>query len=203
MIGFFIGTVFFMGPDLVSKALTDPVEELSKGNLKYLHIDYLNGRKGNYIELVIKMDSLIDKSTFYTKEYGHKNLVGFLVEQNIIHHSNRYSQLDSIVPYVMDPEYLSQLGDVYYEIENHQIVKLKAGNHFIIGSVPGLGKRIFLFLFGLALIVIGAGLSALAVYSLFLNFRTYQNTGNLPELTNSFDSKVNGIKFLLGIKSKK
>ncbi len=47
LIGVFIGTVFYLGPALISMALVDPVEKMTSGDLQYLHIDYLNGRKGN------------------------------------------------------------------------------------------------------------------------------------------------------------
>ena len=97
---------------------------------------------------------------------------------------------------------LQQVNIVHYHVGELGIDQLKAGNRFIIGSTPGYGKRIFAFISGIFVMILGIGSSALAILSLIQNFRTYRKTGDLPSLPNSFDSKVNGIKFLLGLKSK-
>ena len=196
-------TVIYGGPQLVSMAFEDTNEGLEQGELQGLSVSFLDEHTTTYIKFIVKVSDFQDKQVYYTGKGEHLKLVEFLSVNGLIEKVDNRINLQDNLPIEVLHEECQELGQVFYLYDKSGFSKLKIGEAFIIGSSSGLIKRVLAFVFGIIVLLLGVCSALLAVYSLFLNFRELVKTGHLPDLPNSVDSKIEGLKFIFGGRKKR
>ncbi len=202
LVGVFIITVIYGGPQLIFIAFEDSNKGLDKGELESLSVSFLDEHTVTYIKFMVQVSGTYDEAVYYTIEGEHLKLVDFLIKNNLIEKVDNRINLEEELPIQISYAQCQQFGEVLYQLEDNGFSRLKIGNEFIIGSPPGLLKRALAFIFGVIVLLLGVSSAGLALYSLFSNFRMLIDTGHLPDLPNSVDAKIEGLKFLFGMSKK-
>jgi hypothetical protein len=131
---------------------------------------------------------------FFLPDRDHRELLKVLNDHKLIGTPHTImAELPVVLTYQNHQELLS---DVYLDVKENRINQLQLGGQMVIGN-SGYGRQAFLYLLSVVFGVGGILALALTTYALAGNLRQYNQSGRLPDLPNSVQSKWEGLKFLL------
>ena len=197
MIGLSLALIFAVSPAFYNKATNDSVEgnaiDLSRLSL---HFD---SDSEKYLRIIINTKQGVEyRKGIYVPEGGYDKLISFLHGLELLDKKKWTGQL----PISIEAQKLGQV----FTLETNKagaIDSLTTDGQYIIGgsSIFQIGLLYLLsIVFGL-LGILAFGLTFMAFRQTYVE---YQKTGSFPDLPNSIDSKVEGVKFVFrGFKEKK
>lgn len=170
---------------IISKDRFENVVELTLDNAfdsdKYLKVSTVSEKNNKY------------EVNFYMPEGGHKKVLAILIEKKMI------KEPDSLVlPVSIGSKDLKQFVDSKVYGESGQLIALKVDNQYLIGKNPSIIKRLIFYFFGGVTMIVGFLSLIFTSVVMVDNIKIYKEKGSFPDLPNSVESKLNGIKYLFG-----
>lgn len=192
MFGLSIALVFAVGPAFYKKAKSDKTNFSNTTRVKYFSLDYaFDSEKYMQLKLIINKGDTLSKN-YFIPEKGHKDVISFLVKEKFITSNN----IREILPLKLTSQQLQSLGNITFKLNGDHIEVLAINNYYLVGNNPTIvGKVIY---YGLGIIFIAMGLLAFFLSSLVFvdTIKIYQKTGEFPNLPNSINSKLEGLKYI-------
>lgn len=193
MFGLSIALVFVVGPAFYKKGKSDKTNFSNTARVRYFSLDYaFDSEKYIQLKLIINKGDTVSKN-YFIPEKEHKDVISFLVKEKFVTTNN----IREILPMKLTPQQLQSLGNIIFKLNGKQIEVLAIDDYYLVGNNPTIiGKVIY---YGLGIIFIAIGLFAFFLSSLVFveTIKTYQKTGEFPNLPNSINSKLEGLKYIL------
>jgi len=192
--------VFIAGPLIYKTAIKSKNEVLEIRTIEGLKIDFLNENTTRYIKLEGSFSKNIRfRKIFNIKEKNHLELFNFLQDKKLIADASPETSL----PIIISDKKIIELGEVKTKFNDERLLeKLIIDNSYIIGAPESNIRIIFLVILSIIIILLGVSSFVVGSIMFYKNYMIYKKTGKLPELPNTADNKIKGIKFLLGRKKK-
>lgn len=197
MYGVSLGLLFVLTPLMWKSAEEANPSRLPNTRLQQLKLFVQNSQsfgEERYLDLqLIDASDQHYRTTFFLPDRDHLELLEVLHKHKLISSSqNILAVLPVMVDYRDQPELLSA---VYLEVKDKRIVHFQLSGETVIGNA-GYGRQVILYLLSVVFGVAGILGTALTTYVVAGNFRQFNQTGRLPDLPNSVQSKWEGLKFL-------
>lgn len=200
MFGLSIVLMLYGGPAFFKKVQNDETNLKSSDGLLELNLSNVFNSK-DYIQFLIvtkSNDSLI--TNYYVPEKEYKSLENFLSKNQIL----KGNFLLKSLPIRLKKSDLSDYTDIKYRMDKNSTDFLSINNELVIGSDSSTLKKSVYYLLGTIISIAGFLGLLLSSMTLFDYIKTYQQTGTFPNLPNSINSKIEGLKYIFrGFKSKK
>ncbi len=195
-----MAATFIAGPLIYKTAMESKNEVLETRILESLKVDFLNESTTKYIKLEGSFSEGVKfQKVFNTTEKNHLGLFNFFKDKKLITEASP----EDFLPIVISGKKMIELGEVQSKFNNEGVLeKLVVDSAYIIGAPESMARIVFLV--ALSIIIMLLGISSFVVGSImfYKNYGTFKKTGKLPELPNTAENKIKGIKFLLGKKQK-
>ncbi|MDE3740309.1 hypothetical protein [Maribacter polysaccharolyticus] len=192
MFGLSIALVFAVGPTFYKKAKSDKTNFSNTSRVRYFSLDYaFDSEKYMQLKLIINKGDTVNKN-YFIPEKEHKEVISFLVKEKFVTTNN----IREILPFKLTSKQLQSLRNIIFKLNGKHIEVLAIDDYYLVGNKPTIvGKVIY---YGLGIIFIAIGLLAFFLSSLvFIDiFKIYQKTGEFPNLPNSINSKLEGLKYI-------
>ncbi|MBU2950786.1 hypothetical protein KO493_08760 [Tamlana agarivorans] len=192
-LGLFI--IFKGSPLIFNKAKELKQENLTEIKLEFLSVKYITPNDKSYIKIEgLLSNNKAFKRIYQTSERKHINLLNILTG-NI---NSSKINMDQILPLELTQEHLLKLSDVRVNFnKSGNLDKLVINQQYIIGEKASYLRVIFVYFLGALTFTLGVLSLTVALIMAFRNLNIYRNTGKLPEIQNTFDSKIKGLEFFL------
>ncbi len=123
-----------------------------------------------------------------------------MLAKNII----KNKEIKKALPLIVGRSQIKEFKTTKIKIGKHQsIEKIKIGNTFVIGVRNSKFKSFGLFFICGIIFLLGVLTLLVSVYMLLYNLKVFSETGKLPELPNTVDNKIRGLKFIYKLFNKR
>lgn len=189
--------IFKVSPLLFNKANELKNEVLIEDQLSSLIIE--SSVPNDYSYLKLKAEFLENKDfqqiCYMSENNSCTRLINVLKTKKII----KSKLLKEVIPLRLDQKQIKSLGKIEIKInkENKNIEKLIISDVYIIGDKPSIVRIGFIYFLGGTLFILGVSSLIITIIMLFKNLRIYCKTDKLPELPNTVESKIKGVRFLI------
>jgi hypothetical protein len=199
MFGLSVALVCAAGPAFYNKAKLDMTNQKSADGLKYFNLDYVfESEKYIQLKLITDMNDTISRN-YYIPDKEHENIVSFLIIKKFTLTKN----IAKILPLELTGQQLKSIGDVNFKLNRNHIELLAIDNYYLVGNKLSLMEKIIYYLLGTIFIIIGLLAFVLSSLVFYDTIKVYQKTDEFPNLPNSINSKIEGIKHIFsGFKSR-
>lgn len=200
MFGLSVALICAVGPAIYYKAKPDITNQKNANGLKYFNLDYVfDSDKHIQLKLITNKDDTISRY-YYIPEKEHENIMLFLISKKFTVTKN----ISEILPLELTGQQLKLIKDVGFKLNRNHIELLTIDDYYIIGNKISFFKTIAYYGLGTIFIIIGLLAFTLSSLVFYETIKIYQNTGEFPNIPNSIDSKIEGIKYIFrGFRSKK
>ena len=191
-----ITLMFIIGPWLVSLGnnLIIPNSEFEIVNSIQIENVFDSDK---YLGLEVKTTNNSYSLNYYLPEEKPNELLNYLMKNSLINES-----WQEVMPIYV--ENTTQRHDsILAKGSFNKLEVLKVNGQDIIGSSGSIIKKWIYYLFGFILSLIGTLGLFLTFWVLYSNIKIYKKKGHLPEIPNSIDRKIEGIKYIFRIKNGK
>ncbi|GAA4279013.1 hypothetical protein [Aquimarina mytili] len=195
-----LSATFIAGPLIYKTAMESKNETLETRELGSLEADFLNENTTKYIKLEGNFfNGERFQRVFNTTEKTHLGLFKFFKDKKLITDTSP----EDFLPIVISNEKLVELGQVQAKFDNKRLLeKLIIDNTYIIGAPESSIRIVVLVILSIIIILLGVASFVVGSIMFYKNYNTFKKTGKLPEMPNTAENKIKGIKFLLGKKEK-
>ncbi|MDO6676431.1 hypothetical protein Q4517_12840 [Tenacibaculum sp. 1_MG-2023] len=187
--------VFKGSPKLFKQAKELKNETLKEEKLEFFALECLTPNDYSYLRLRIVFSSGMDIKQIYdvSESTSYHNLINLLETKNIVNSRD----LERELPIDLTVSDLKGLGKVEakFNKKNNDIEKLVINNIYIIGSKPSIIRICLIYFLGGVIFILGFSSLIVTLIMLFKNLNIYNKTDKLPELPNTIESKIKGLKF--------
>lgn len=188
--------IFKVSPLLFNTAEELKNEELLEDKLLFLSLECFVPNDYNDIRLTGELSSAKRFTNIYevTNNASYNQLVELLFRSKIIDKK----ELKGKLPFSLTGQQLNDLGRVKVKVnkDNQNIEKLTINDEYIIGSKPSIIRICLIYFLGGVIFILGLSSLIVTLIMLFKNLNIYNKTDKLPELPNTVESKIKGLKFL-------
>ncbi|MDO6601330.1 hypothetical protein Q4538_01270 [Arenibacter palladensis] len=192
MFGLSIALVFAVGPAFFKKAKLDKTNLSNTARVRYFSLDYaFDSEKYIQLKLIMNKSDTVSK-IYFIPEKQHKDVLSFLVKEKFISNNN----IREILPLKLTSQQLQSLDNIIFKLNGNHIEVLAIDNYYLVGKNPSIVEKIIYY--GLGIIFISMGLLAFFLSSLVFidTIKIYRKTGKVPNLPNSINSKLEGLKYI-------
>ena len=189
--------IFKISPLIFSTANDLKNEVLNEDKLLYLSLECFI--PGDYDDVRLRYE-LSDKRKFMhiyavRNNDTYNRLTDLLFEKKLIDKKDLKGKL----PLNLTDEQLRTLGTVKVKIdeENKDVEKLTINEEYIIGNKPSIIRIGFIYFLGVIGFILGTASLLVTIIMFRNNLNIFYNTGKLPTLPNTVESKKEGLKFLI------
>lgn len=188
--------IFKISPLLFNTAEELKNEVLQEDRLLFLSLECFVPNDYDDIKLTGELSNAKSFKNIYevTNNASYDRLVKLLFRHNIIDKK----ELKGKLPFSLTRQQLYDLGRVKVKVnkDNQKIEKLTINDEYIIGSEPSIIRICLIYFLGGVIFILGLSSLIVTLIMLFKNLNIYNKTDKLPELPNTVESKIKGLKFL-------
>ncbi|MGP1992018.1 hypothetical protein D9V96_009040 [Zobellia laminariae] len=191
MFGLSTVLMLYGGPAFFKKIESDQTNIITVNELLELKLNHVfNGEDYMQFSIIIKSNDTLIKN-YYLPEKKYIAIEDFLTKNQHI----KNKALLKYLPIVINKTELEDYQDIKYRLKKNSIEFLSINNQDIIGKkITNLKKTIY-YLLGSIFSLTGLFGFLLSSMVFFDCIKIYRKTGVFPNLPNSIDSKVEGLKY--------
>ncbi|REH44483.1 hypothetical protein C7448_11115 [Tenacibaculum gallaicum] len=188
--------VFKGSPKLFKQAKELKNETLKEEKLDFFTLECLTPNDYSYLRLRIGFSNGIDIKQIYdvSENTSYSNLINLLETKNIV--NSRDLEMELPINLTVNDLRKLEKVEVKFNKKNDDIEKLVIDSIYIIGSEPSIIRICLIYFLGGVIFILGLSSLIVTLIMLFKNLNIYNKTDKLPELPNTIESKIKGLKFL-------
>ncbi|WP_422090953.1 hypothetical protein [Tenacibaculum ovolyticum] len=196
-----IVVIFKVSPILFKKAGEIKNETLINVSLNKLSAECFVPNDTDYI----KIEGELANGTDFSKVVDVSEDESFTFLINVLYHEKLVvsKEAKNILPLTLSKEELKSIKEVKVKYdEKREVEKLILKDKYIIGNKSSIVRALFIYFLGSVIFLLGLVSLFVTLIMLFKNIKEFNSSGRLPNLPNTVDNKIKGLKYIMKLLKK-
>lgn len=196
-----IVVIFKVSPILFKKAGDIKNETFIGTSLNKLSAEFFVPNDTDYIKIEGELANEINFSKIV--DVSEDESFTFLI--NVLYHEKLVvsKEAKNILPLTLLKEELKSIKEVKVKYdEKREVEKLILKDKYIIGNKSSIVRALFIYFLGGVIFLLGLVSLFVTLIMLFKNIKEFNSSGRLPNLPNTVDNKIKGLKYIMKLLKK-